>query len=76
MPIAPVLLGFVLGPLLEENFRRALLLSRGDLGVFFERPISAGIMGVCFLLIAVQVVLALRGVRRRGRTEDLLQPEA
>ncbi len=76
MPIAPVLLGFVLGPLLEENFRRALLLSRGDLGVFFERPISASIMGVCFLLIAVQVVLALRGVRRRGRTEDLLQPEA
>ena len=38
---APILLGFVLGPRFEENFRRAMLISRGDLGVFVERPISA-----------------------------------
>ena len=37
--VAPILLGFVLGPMVEENFRRALLLSRGDLAVFVERPI-------------------------------------
>ena len=39
-PVAPILLGYVLGPLVEENFRRALLLSRGNMGVFLERPIS------------------------------------
>jgi TctA family transporter len=37
---APLLLGFVLGPMMEENLRRALLLSRGDPAVFFTRPIS------------------------------------
>ena len=39
--VAPIMLGFVLGPMMEENFRRALLLSRGDMSVFVERPISA-----------------------------------
>lgn len=52
-PAAPLLLGFVLGPLLEEHFRRALLLSRGDLAVFVERPISLA------FLIATAVVLVL-----------------
>jgi putative tricarboxylic transport membrane protein len=41
---APLLLGFVLGPLMEENLRRALLLSRGDIATFVDRPISAGIL--------------------------------
>src|SRR5690606_1533347 len=40
LPIAPLLLGFVLGPLMEESFRRALLIARGDLSVFVTRPIS------------------------------------
>lgn len=57
---APLLLGFVLGPLLEENFRRALILSRGDLVVFFERPISAGLL----LASVAIVVFAVRGQRR------------
>ena len=39
--VAPILLGFVLGPMVEENFRRAMLLSRGDITVFVQRPISA-----------------------------------
>ena len=42
---APLLLGFVLGPMMEENLRRAMLLSRGDPTVFFTRPISAGDAG-------------------------------
>jgi TctA family transporter len=50
---APLLLGFVLGPLLEEHFRRALLLSRGDLAVFVERPIS-----LTFLVLTTIVLLA------------------
>ena len=62
-PVAPVVLGFVLGPLLEENFRRAMLLSRGDLTVFVTRPISAWIIGACALLIAAQIYAYGRRVR-------------
>ncbi len=50
---APLLLGFILGPMLEDHLRRALIISRGDPMVFFERPISAG------LLIAAALVLAI-----------------
>ncbi len=57
---APVLLGFVLGPRFEENFRRALLIARGDLTVFIERPISAVFIGLCVLLIAGQIYVRLR----------------
>jgi putative tricarboxylic transport membrane protein len=60
---APILLGFVLGPRFEENFRRAMLISRGDLGVFVERPISAFFVLMCVLLIAVQIYFWLRGSR-------------
>jgi TctA family transporter len=62
-PMAPVVLGYVLGPLLEENFRRAMLLSRGDLSVFVTRPISAWIIAACTLLIAAQVYAWLRRLR-------------
>jgi putative tricarboxylic transport membrane protein len=66
-PVAPILLGYVLGPLVEENFRRALLLSRGDLLVFFEKPISAGFMTVCILLIVGQLFVGLRASMRKRR---------
>jgi putative tricarboxylic transport membrane protein len=62
--VAPILLGYVLGPLVEENFRRALLLSRGDLLVFMEKPISATFMSLCGLLIAAQVFFWARGKMR------------
>jgi TctA family transporter len=57
---APILLGFVLGPRFEENFRRAMLIARGDLGVFVERPISAVFVTLCVLLIGVQVYVRVR----------------
>ncbi len=57
---APILLGFVLGPRFEENFRRAMLISRGDLGIFVERPISAVFLGLCVILIFVQLYFRLR----------------
>jgi putative tricarboxylic transport membrane protein len=41
---APLLLGFILGPMMEENLRRALLLSRGDWSTFVTRPLSAGLL--------------------------------
>jgi putative tricarboxylic transport membrane protein len=64
-PVAPILLGYVLGPLVEENFRRALLLSRGDMLVFFQRPISASFMTVCILLILAQLFFGLRATLRK-----------
>jgi putative tricarboxylic transport membrane protein len=57
---APILLGFVLGPRFEENFRRAMLISRGDILVFIERPISAVFIALCVLLIGLQVYVRLR----------------
>src|SRR5579859_7038197 len=57
---APILLGFVLGPRFEENFRRALLISRGDVLVFVERPISAFFVFLCAVLIIAQIVVRIR----------------
>jgi len=71
---APVLLGFVLGPRFEENFRRALLLSQGDMLVFVQRPISAAFLGVAALLIAAQLYVRWR--RTRGNSPTVLAPEA
>ncbi len=60
---APLLLGFVLGPLLEENLSRAMLLSQGDLSVFVTRPISAGLMAVAAGLLALILLPAFRRQR-------------
>ena len=60
--VAPILLGFVLGPMVEENFRRALLLSRGDLAVFVERPISC-----VFVVISALLVIAVTWSAWRAR---------
>jgi putative tricarboxylic transport membrane protein len=62
---APVLLGFVLGSRFEENFRRAMLISRGDLLVFVERPISAFFLALCVLLLAGQLYVWLRSVKAK-----------
>jgi putative tricarboxylic transport membrane protein len=59
---APLLLGFVLGRLMEENLRRALAISRGDLATFVQRPISAAMLAVAVLVLVVAV---LPNVRRR-----------
>ena len=74
---APILLGFVLGPRFEENFRRALLLSRGDLATFVERPISAVFIALCVLLLAVQLYAWLRAIwRKSGRGKLTPDPTA
>jgi putative tricarboxylic transport membrane protein len=61
-PPAPVILGFILGPILEVNLRRTLLISQGDFSVFVTRPISLG-----FLLLAVALLgaIAVPALRRR-----------
>jgi TctA family transporter len=57
---ASVLLGFVLGPRIEENFRRSMLISRGDALVFLERPISAFFLFLCVVLLGVQIYVRFR----------------
>jgi TctA family transporter len=59
---APLLLGFVLGPMMEENLRRALLLSRGEPSVFFTRPISLTLLILSAILI---VLVAAPSVSKR-----------
>jgi putative tricarboxylic transport membrane protein len=59
---APLLLGFVLGPLMEENLRRAMLIARGDATVFFTRPISAVLLSLAILLL---IIAGLPKIRRR-----------
>ncbi len=67
---APLLLGFVLGPLLEENLRRAMILSRGDPSTFVTRPISATLL---FIAVIVLVVVFLPSVRTRR--DEVFQEE-
>jgi TctA family transporter len=59
-PPAPLILGFVLGPLMEENLRRALLISRGDPTVFFTRPIALGFMLASALILMTMIMPAIR----------------
>jgi len=68
-PAAPLLLGFVLGPLMEEHFRRSMLISRGDPMTFLERPVSATILAITALVLVWTLVSALRrqtSARRAG----------
>ncbi|HVB78892.1 MAG TPA: tripartite tricarboxylate transporter permease [Candidatus Binataceae bacterium] len=72
-PLAPILLGFVLGPLVEENFREALRLSNGDLSTFVQSPIAIGLASAIVLLIAVQI---WAGVRHWLRWSSLREDRA
>ena len=67
---APLLLGFIIGPMMEENLRRALLLSRSDPMVFVERPISATMLALAAAAMAVVLLPALRKKREEAFQED------
>jgi TctA family transporter len=64
---APLLLGFVLGPMMEEHLRRSLLLSRGDPSIFLTRPISLVLLLITF---AIMVNMLLTGYRRSGQVKQ------
>ncbi len=66
---APLILGFILGPMMEENLRRAMLLSRGDPTVFFTKPISAVLLGIAFALLLIVVAPAVRQKREEAFQE-------
>jgi len=63
---APLLLGFILGPMMEENLRRALLLSRGDWSTFMTRPLSAGLLIASFLMIVVVMLPSIKNKREEA----------
>jgi putative tricarboxylic transport membrane protein len=67
---APLLLGFILGPMMEENLRRALLLSRGDWSVFLTRGLSASLLAVAALLLVIVLLPAVKNKREEAFVED------
>jgi putative tricarboxylic transport membrane protein len=67
---APMILGFILGPLMEENLRRAMLLSRGDPSVFLTKPISAGFIVASLILLVIVALPALRKKRKEVFVEE------
>ena len=67
---APLLLGFVLGPMMEENFRRALLLSRGDFTTFVTRPLSLGLLIAAALLVVIVALPAVKKSREEVFVEE------
>jgi TctA family transporter len=68
-----MILAFVLGPLMEENLRRALLISRGDPTVFFTRPISLGFLIATALFLLIIIVPVFRRKREEAVQEDQAQ---
>jgi TctA family transporter len=67
---APLLLGFILGPMMEENLRRALLLSRGDWSTFISRPLSASLLIAAALMIVVVSLPSIKRGREKAFKED------
>ena len=67
---APLLLGLILGPMMEEYLRRALLISRGDWAVFVTRPISASLLVVAVLLLIIVLLPAVKKKREEAFVEE------
>ena len=70
MEPAPLLLGFILGPMMEENLRRALLLSRGDWTVFVTRGLSASLLAVAVLMLVIVLLPAVKSKRKEAFVEE------
>ncbi|WP_038203149.1 tripartite tricarboxylate transporter permease [Xenophilus azovorans] len=66
---APLLLGLILGPMMEENLRRALLLSRGDWSVLVTRPISAGLLVAAAIMVVIVLLPAVKSKREEAFVE-------
>jgi putative tricarboxylic transport membrane protein len=65
-----LLLGFILGPMMEEYLRRALLLSRGDWTVFVTRPLSAGLLLAAVILLSIVFLPSIKAKREEAFVED------
>ena len=67
---APLLLGFILGPMMEENLRRALLLSRGAWSVFVTRPLSGSLLAAALVLLIIVLLPAVKAKRKEAFVEE------
>jgi TctA family transporter len=67
---APLLLGFILGPMMEENLRRALLLSRGDWSVFVTRGLSASLLAAAAILLIIVLLPSVKSKREEAFVEE------
>jgi TctA family transporter len=67
---APLLLGFILGPMMEENLRRALLLSRGDWSVFVTRPLSGSLLAAALVLLIIVLLPSVKAKRKEAFVEE------
>jgi TctA family transporter len=67
---APLILGFILGPMMEENLRRAMLLSRGDPTVFFTRPLSLALLLMAAALVLLVALPAIKSRREEAFHEN------
>jgi putative tricarboxylic transport membrane protein len=67
---APLLLGFILGPMMEENLRRALLLARGDWSTFIVRPLSAGLLIAAVLMVVIVMLPSVKKKREVAFVDD------
>ena len=65
-----MILGYVLGPMLEENFRRAMFISDGSLLVFVQRPISAVLLAVTVILLVILLIPSVKKVRDTATQEE------
>jgi TctA family transporter len=67
---APLLLGFILGPMMEEYLKRALKLARGDWSVFLTRPLSAALLAIGVLLLLLVLLPAIKSKRQEAFVDD------
>jgi putative tricarboxylic transport membrane protein len=67
---APLVMAFVLGPMLELNLRRSLIVSDGSFSIFFARPISAAILILALLILSLSFLPKIR--RRKPETEEVI----
>ena len=67
IPLSPIVLAFILGPMAEKNFRRALMLSKGDYGVFFSRPLTVILFSVAIISLMTPLVQSWLAKRHQGK---------
>jgi len=71
MPIAPMILGFILGPIVEENLRRSLIISGGRVAAFFERPVSAILLSMTIILLISPYLFKFFGKKKRVKFTEI-----
>ncbi len=71
VPVAPCVVGLILGPLAEQQFRRALTISQGDVSVFFTQPISLALLVIALVLVVVPALMRLKANRNQAAAENV-----